>query len=667
MSELLQDLAAFASASRETWRKDVERTLKGRPFADALIRPTIEGLSLQPLYTRDDRPPLQGSDTPGSGTFVRGLPAPGDAGAPRRGWTRCIEIDHPDARRANGMMLADLQGGAERVIVRTVSARQAFATTPGLLEGLVASGRGGTWIDDIEDVQALVNDVMWPLAPVSLIAPPDPECARRLFDACAVLRSRHGEGLSTQIDLVTLAWHASDATGWLRDYETSVDAEMRRGMAGTSSPWDARPLGIATTDLRHAGADMGQEIAAAISAFVAVVRTLDARHLPAAAVLRATEFRMSVGADFFGEMAKLRAVRRCLALILDTLGIAGHAGDALITASTAEETLTRRDVHVNLLRTTAEATAAVLGGCDGLIIHPFDARLDGGGTLGRRLARNLHSLLAEESDAGTVVDPGGGSFYIEHRTEQLAEAAWQQFVEWERAGGYVRACRDGLVRSAIGQRWQTRAARLRTRRDALLGVSVFPNLDEKRPDGTPFDGAAFIQRWRARLGTAPPPRDTARLDTHYLDEEFETLRTTAERTASRTGSPPVVFGALLGPPATYTARLDWVRDLLATSGLRLDAQAVSDQDDALTTRLRASNATAAIVIAADALHGSAVPVIVTALRRAGMDHVTVAGRPGEHEAALRQAGASGFIFAGADVISFLTRLVAGAEAADVRS
>src|SRR5262245_17606531 len=124
MSELLRELAKFPRTDRATWRKNVDATLKGRTFEEALVRQTAEGLSLEPLY--DDRPAAVEPGVPGSYSFVRGLPRPASA-EPRRGWTRSVEIAHPDIERANAMLLADLDGGAERALVRLASASRSLS------------------------------------------------------------------------------------------------------------------------------------------------------------------------------------------------------------------------------------------------------------------------------------------------------------------------------------------------------------------------------------------------------------------------------------------------------------------------------------------------------------------------------------------------------------
>lgn len=666
MSSLLADLARFSATGRDDWRRDVEKALKGRSFDAALVKRTPEGLTVAPLYTREDLPAGADHEVPGQAPFARGFAGSGTEHEPRRGWTRGALIEHPDAVRANAQLLADLDGGIERATVRVASARALAALPAAASQRASASGRGGVWIDSGEDVATALSGVMWSMAPVAILPPADNAFTAKVFAICAELGGRHGDGLSAQADVVGLAHGASDSQ-WLAEVQPHIAADTGRAAAATLAPLDARPLWVSAAGLRAGGADLVQELATALAAFVAMLRGLD---LEPAAVLRATEFHFAVGSDFFSEIAKLRAFRRSLGLILETVGLAGRTGDALVTATTAEETLTRRDVHVNLLRATAQASAAVLGGADCVIVQPFDSRLHGGSPAGRRLARNIHSLLQEESHLDAVTDPGGGSFYIEQRTEQLAEAAWRQFVEWERAGGFVAVARGGVLAQAIRARRQQRDERLRTRRDAVLGVSVYPQPRDTPSAAPERDAAAFVDQWRARLGVAAAPASVA-VDPEpaspYLGDAFEDLRDDADALTGR-GTPPVVYAALFGAPLAFAVRLDWVRDVLTAGGIQLVEERVpEDQPGEAAQGLAASGAHAAIIIAPDALHEAVIPAAAAALRAAGLTHVLVAGKPGPLEAAHREAGVTDYVFAGSDATEMLRRLLNAPEPAHGRS
>jgi methylmalonyl-CoA mutase len=141
--------------------------------------------------------------------------------------------------------------------------------------------------------------------------------------------------------------------------------------------------------------------------------------------------------------------------------------------------MSRRDPWVNMLRTTLACFGAGVGGADAITVQPFDAAIGRPDGFARRIARNTSSLLVMESHVARVIDPAGGSWYVERLTDDLAGAAWDWFTEIERSGGIVAALESGLVERRLAGTWARRADNLAHRRDALTGVSEFPNLTEK--------------------------------------------------------------------------------------------------------------------------------------------------------------------------------------------
>ena len=196
---------------------------------------------------------------------------------------------------------------------------------------------------------------------------------------------------------------------------------------------------------------------------------------------------------------------------------------------------TKRDPWVNMLRTTVACFAAGVGGADVVTVQPFDAALGLPDAFSRRIARNTQSLLVEEGSLARVLDPAGGSWYVESLTDDLAQAAWAWFTEIERAGGLAAALDSGLVGDRIAAAWEERSTRLATRTDAITGVSEFPNLAEKLPEREP--GRRRCGRPAGCRGCGPrrPSRSCA------------TPRTPRP-------SRPQVYLATIGPVARHTAR-----------------------------------------------------------------------------------------------------------------
>jgi methylmalonyl-CoA mutase len=220
-----------------------------------------------------------------------------------------------------------------------------------------------------------------------------------------------------------------------------------------------------------------------------------------------------------------------------------------------------------------------------------------------------------------VLDPAGGSWYVESLTESLAQAAWDWFTEIERAGGLVAALESGLVRERIAAAWSDRADRLAHRTDALTGVSEFPNLTEKLPDRRPAGEV---------LPSGGLPRVRAA-------QEFEELRDAADAAAER----PTVYLATIGSVARHTARASFAGNLFQAGGLE------TPSGDALSGFAEAST-TVACICGTDKDYADSGASLAAELRAAGATQVWLAGKP-----ELGVEGVDGYIFAGCDALDVL--------------
>jgi methylmalonyl-CoA mutase len=281
---------------------------------------------------------------------------------------------------------------------------------------------------------------------------------------------------------------------------------------------------------------------------------------------------------------------------------------------------TRHDPWVNLLRTTVACFAAGVGGADVLTVQPFDAALGLPDSFSRRIARNTQSLLVEEGHLARVLDPAGGSWYVESLTDSLARAAWDWFTEIERAGGLVTALDSGLVRDRIAAAWEERSKRLATRADAITGVSEFPNLAEKLPEREP-------QAYAPPTGGLPRVRAAA---------AFEELRDRAAAAGGR------VYLATIGPIARHTARASFAGNLFQAGGFE------TPSGDGVDGFAEAGTAVACIC-GTDKDYPETAAGLAKELREAGATQVWLAGKPD-----LAVEGVDGYVFAGCDALAVLS-------------
>ena len=373
--------------------------------------------------------------------------------------------------------------------------------------------------------------------------------------------------------------------------------------------------------MHDAGATAVEELGCALSAGVAYLRALTEQGLSAAEAAQQLEFRFAATADQFTTIATLRAARRLWDRVGEAAGVPAEVRGMRQHAVTSSVMTTARDPWVNMLRTTVACFAAGVGGADAVTVQPFDAALGLPDAFARRIARNTQALLTEESHLGRVLDPAGGSWYVESLTDALAHAAWVWFTELERAGGYAAALASGLVRDRVAAAWADRSRRLATRRDPIPGVSEFPNLAEKLPERRP-------------AGEALPPGPGG-LPRVRAAQAFEQLRDRADAPGDR----PAVYLATLGKPAAHTARLSFATNLFQAGGLATPSgDGAADLD----------GATVACICGADRDYAAAAD-LAAELRAAGAQRVWLAGKPD-----LAVDGVDGYVFAGCDAVDVLT-------------
>jgi methylmalonyl-CoA mutase len=281
---------------------------------------------------------------------------------------------------------------------------------------------------------------------------------------------------------------------------------------------------------------------------------------------------------------------------------------------------------------TTEVFSAVLGGADLVTPVPFDDALGAASDLGRRVARNTGLVLRAESHLGRVVDAAGGSYYLETLTDELAREAWQRFRAIEAEGGIVRSLTDGKLQARLAAGWHKWSDGLAKRKESLTGVSVFANLDEKRPEPS-----RPRRTHTATSGSPWPP-----LPRHRDAEAFERLRDRADELGAAV---PAVGLVVLGPPAEYRPRLTFASSFFGGGGLRA-REVAPDVVPAF-----------ACLCGSDERYAAEAADRARALKAAGCARVLLAGRPGALEATLREAGVDGFIFVGCDVVKTLAELL----------
>jgi methylmalonyl-CoA mutase len=533
---------------------------------DRLTRHTLDGVAVPPIGTPED---LEAMTTVGRPT--------------RQGpWDIRVASSATDPTQ----LLDELDRGATSVWLRCDG-----AVTP-------------------ETLAARLDGVLADLAPVVLDAPDDPVGAARSLAAWLETAGvTPAAGTSAGADPLGAVVRGADAS----DVDTVV-----ADVAAVAGPAGIGALVVDGTALHDLGASDAQEVGYSLAVGAAYLRALGRGGVDVEQAVGLLELRYAVTDEQFVSIAKLRAARRCWTRLVELAGVAG-AGQRQ-HAVTSRPMMSRYDPYVNLLRTTVAAFAAGVGGADAVTVLPFDSPLGEPDAFGRRLARNISSLLIAESHVSAVADPAGGAYAVERLTDDLAAAAWAELQRIEASGGVAAAWADGSLPARIDEVVALRDREVATRKRPLTGVSEFPNLAETLPE---------------RPGGPDPVR--------RYGAAYEAMRD------APAGAP--VFLATMGSIAAHSPRALFATNLLAAGGVGVDvAGATGGVDDVV-----AAYAGQQVVCLAgpDPAYAEWGAPLVAALREAGATRVVLAGKPGE--ASVPPDLVDDFCAVGEDAVAFLTR------------
>lgn len=613
------------SAALAQWRKTVESELKGVPFEKKLVTRTPEGTALQPLYTRLDLAGVPDLGTaPGAAPYLRGTAASSATG---RTWEYCQEIPAATAAEFNRALLGALMQGQNSVSLPAKFAGDC-ATTAQALDKVAI---------DCVPVHLDTGAVARPLA-TNYLAAVEARGMPTAKLSGSVTADPLGEWVRNGKLAAPLAAQLDALAEWTSAAQTSAPA--------------LRTVGVSTVAWSDAGATATQELAFALAAGVEYLRELARRDVAVAATAARMRFTFAVGPQFFSEIAKFRAFRLLWARVMEAFGAGAAAKDVVVHARTGAWNKTLHDVHVNMLRVTTEACSAVLGGVDSLHIAPFDEVCGTSDEISQRIARNVHTLLAEEFHFTDTSDPAGGSWYVEKLTDDFARRAWKLFQEIEALGGYAAALRAGMPQKLVNASAADKDDAISKRRAGLIGTNLFPNLREKPPVVKAPDASAAT--------SAVAYEEIATVKARRAAEGFEELRRAADGFAQRTGARPKVFVAKIGPVKQHKARADFTAGFFAVGGFEMAGKAAFETAEAAAQAAVASGAPIVVLCSTDETYPELVPAFGKTLKAAKPEVAFVlAGMPADAAltTAFREAGVDEFIHVRANVREVLAKFL----------
>ncbi|HEY9843649.1 MAG TPA: methylmalonyl-CoA mutase family protein [Candidatus Obscuribacterales bacterium] len=635
---------AFALPELSLWHEAAAAALKGADFERALYTRTLEGITLKPLYTAKDTAAdladlahLAGDDG------RRGLRT-------SPGWEMAQEIPEQLPERFAAALSQDLSQGLDGLSLDLDELAPESARALGTALEPLAPGQTGLHLRCREPLAGVIALESWLQAHSgSWSQLRGSYCSDPL---ARLLKDGHGD---PQADFDSLA----QALAFLQGQSCPL-----RAVVIDAVPW------------HEAGAHAAQELAFATAAMVETIQQLGQRGIAPEAALGSAGLRLGVGVGFCMELAKFRAAR----VLLRRVALAyGCEQLPQVQAVTSRLWLTRADPYNNFLRQTLGALAAVLGGAEVLTTGCFNESSGPPDAFARRLARNLQLILREEVKLGQLLDPVGGSFFLESLTSELAEAAWKAFQQLEAGGGLLAALLVGGPQQAVAATARERLQRVHTRRQVLVGSNQYVNPGESlapvhtgeafapsaelAPLELPAEPDARLQAGIAAFGGGAswPSLSRALAGSERLRPEaltpirlaagFEALR------AEAAAAPRRVLLLPLGPEPGARARLDFSRGLFEVAGMQVTAATACTRAEDALEQVASEQPDILVLCSSDAAYSDWVPALAPQLKAEHPQLLLVlAGRPGAQEQAWREAGIGSFVYLGCDALEVLSSL-----------
>lgn len=644
-------LDEFTPPTDEEWKAACEALLKGAPFEKKMFTKTYEGITFDPMYTRKHTEDILPKGVmPGMGDYLRGVDAAGYIGKP---WGIAQACDETLPAENNELLRHEHDKGATiyHIVLDTASrtgvdARQAETV-----------GDTGTSVTTVEDMHVLLTGLDLAKFPLYVYAGAN---AVPLLALVAAARRASGEDLAEVRGIV-----GADPIGALAaDGKLPASIDAHYDSLAAAARWATvnaphlRTVFVRSDVYSNGGANDVQEVASVLATATAYLRALCERGLTIDEAASQIAFAFSMGANFFLQIAKLRAVRPLWAQIVGAFGGSAEAQKMRIHARPALFFKTIYDPYVNMLRNTTEIFSGVVGGIDSFESAPFDEPIRKGDEFSRRIARNVQIMLQEEFGLLQPIDPAGGSWAVETLTRQMKEKIWAEFQRIEKEGGIIAALRAGSLQESVAAVLAARFKNADLRRDRIVGNNMYPNMTETLLETRAEDTAALkAQRTAdidaylsdidvkhrdealaslrqahsvdhaveaalagatiAELMTAVTEGNGAETVTaiapHRWSERFEALRQRTEEYKAEKNDNVKIFLANMGPIPQHKARADFTTGFLQVGAFEVLGNDGFKTVEEAADAARASGADAVVICSTDATYPEIVPALAPKL------------------------------------------------------
>lgn len=502
---------------KRDWLLVATKEMKGKD-PETLNWETPEGVIVKPLYTADDLPEDVASALPGVAPFTRGVKATMYAGRP---WTVRQYAGFSTAEESNKFYRKNLAAGQKGLSVAfDLATHRGYDSDHPRVTGDV--GKAGVAIDSVEDMKILFDGIPLDQMSVSMTMNGAIIPVLAMFIVAGEEQGVDKSKLSGTVQNDILKeFMVRNTYIYPPKPSMRIVADIIEYTAHNMPKYNS--ISISGYHMQEAGSTLAQELAYTLADGMEYVRAAMDKGLDIDQFAGRLSFFFCIGMNFFMEAAKLRAARQMWAKIMTDFGAKSERSKMLRThCQTSGVSLTEQTPHNNIIRTTVEAMAAVLGGTQSLHTNSFDEAMALPTEQSARIARNTQLILQHETGLTNVVDPLGGSYYVEALTKELADEAWALIEEVEKLGGMTKAVEQGLPKMRIEEAAARRQACVDKGEDVIVGVNKYVVEDEAPIDILEIDNAKVREAQIVRLNKIKKSRNN-----DALTASLETLKNVA--------------------------------------------------------------------------------------------------------------------------------------------
>lgn len=697
-------LAEFKSSGRIQWEQEAISSLKGKPL-EKLNSNTYEGINIRPIYFKDDfeKLALAAIDIPGFYPFHRSF---NNYNSKEKPFEISLDINYPTAQDVNSF-LKDCLRNSDYPITLKLDKPTRNGFNPGK-DLNTQAGLDGISIFSVRDFDTLFNGIEINKFPVYLYSDCRSYALAGLYSG--YLKSKNIDSFNCTGGFLFDPLEFYEKSGYLITPIKSIFNSIYDTILLSDEFLPSfSVISVNGAVYSNFGANAVQELAFVISKAVLYLREMLNRGLQIDAVAPKITISLSIGQNFFMEIAKLRAIRWLWSKIIKLFGGNEQSQKVKIHSFATGINKSKLDPYNNILRNTSEATGAILGGTDVIHLRNFDELYGFAGDFSNRITRNILNVLKEECNLTATVDPGGGSWYLESLTEELAQNSYLLFQEIEAKGGYVESLKDGFPQEIVEKVEQQRVSNIKTRKNILVGVNKYPDIYEETLETKPYNlekiatdryiefnniinnrdnsilGKKFEefqkaiedcsrQRFKLSLDCAELGATIGEIEFYMNFEEkgkfiikdfneirlatcYEELRQNALEYKERNGSFPNVFIANIGTLTQYKARVDFSLDAFLAGGFE---PVIGDGYTEPLTAARAaldSNARIITICSSDDLYPDIVPQFAQYIKQQNSSiKIVLAGYPLDYVEKFHSDGVDDFIHIKSNIYELMTKL-----------